>query len=218
MSVYAVADLHGMRELYNKIWDYVTDEDTLIVVGDVCDRGPYGYTIMKDLLSRDNVVYLKGNHELMFVEAANSYKTFYSLYSHDVSYHESQGGRQTLMDWIDEGCPDEIIQKIKGLRDIYAYRNAQDKTIILTHSGGMYDRLWDRSHFKSEQYIPEDVIIVHGHSPVQLLKDYDICDEITYPAVYSNGQKIDIDCCSYVSNTAVLLNLDTLEPIVITHN
>lgn len=40
MSVYAVSDLHGMYELYQKISDFLKPEDKVYCLGDCGDRGP----------------------------------------------------------------------------------------------------------------------------------------------------------------------------------
>ena len=69
MSAYCCSDLHGNKIIYDKIIDYVGD-NKLFILGDLCDRGPDGYAMIKDALSRSNITYIKGNHEELFVNAA----------------------------------------------------------------------------------------------------------------------------------------------------
>ena len=49
----------------------IKDEDTLYVLGDVIDRGPNGIAILLDIMKRDNVKMLMGNHEIMMLEYHN---------------------------------------------------------------------------------------------------------------------------------------------------
>lgn len=98
------------------------------------------------------------------------------------------------------------------------------------------DLLWDRSHFW-DPWPTEDkykhLYIVHGHTPVQYLAEQlnmfnhsylnkvkaewtDKNNNIKPKMIqYCNGHKIDIDLGSIVSNRAVLLNLNTFEPIYV---
>ena len=56
--IYAVSDLHGCYEPYQKLLDRLClrADDTLYVLGDVIDRGPDGFQILLDMASRPNVV------------------------------------------------------------------------------------------------------------------------------------------------------------------
>ena len=64
MAVYVCSDIHGLREKYDTLMENIDlDQDTLIILGDVIDRGPDGYFILKDVLQRENVHLLMGNHE-----------------------------------------------------------------------------------------------------------------------------------------------------------
>lgn len=106
----------------------------IIYGGDACDRGPDGYKIMKELLANPQVIYLKGNHENMFVAAArfilNDYhgpleKTaienyLYScyvkdFYSYEVKLSMYNGGLATLRDWMLDGMPNDFVSRIDKL-------------------------------------------------------------------------------------------------------
>ena len=65
--VYACSDIHGNLDRYNKVIERLTDNDELYILGDVIDRGEYGLDILKDILSRDNVHFIVGNHEVMLL-------------------------------------------------------------------------------------------------------------------------------------------------------
>ena len=65
MTNYACSDIHGLKERYDHMMEYIKEEDTLYLLGDVIDRGKDGIAILLDVMKRKNVVMLLGNHEYM---------------------------------------------------------------------------------------------------------------------------------------------------------
>ena len=67
MSIYLMSDLHGMYGLYLRMLETVQfgHNDHLYILGDMIDRGPDGVKILLDVMQRDNVTCLIGNHEHM---------------------------------------------------------------------------------------------------------------------------------------------------------
>lgn len=221
MSIWCCSDLHGQKNLYDKILETIKPEDTLVILGDLCDRGKYGYEMMKDALSRDNILYLKGNHEDLFVKAAREYKDPANTENENQSLHKANGGRTTFNYWRSDGSNMNFINQIAKLDKSVCYTNTSGKNIILTHSGSLTDPLWDRTHYVRDKKVEENIIIVHGHTPIPCLmedrgfnKGIKITEEYI-PFYYNNNQKICIDCGSAWTNIAVLLNLDTFEKVVI---
>jgi serine/threonine protein phosphatase 1 len=76
MKHYVMSDIHGMGSLFDEVMSFLNEQDEyqLIFLGDACDRGTDGYRIMKSLLENPNVIYLKGNHEDLFVKAVHEAK------------------------------------------------------------------------------------------------------------------------------------------------
>ena len=68
---YVVSDIHGEFDRYRTLLERIdfSDDDTLYVLGDAIDRGSGGIDVIKDIMVRDNVVMLMGNHELMCLAA-----------------------------------------------------------------------------------------------------------------------------------------------------
>lgn len=71
---FAIGDIHGHhQQLVNLIAAIApTNDDTLIFLGDYVDRGPDSKAVIDEIIAlKDvcNVVMLKGNHEVMMVEA-----------------------------------------------------------------------------------------------------------------------------------------------------
>ena len=80
--IYAASDLHGDLIAFNKLKEYIEkDVDYhLIYLGDAADRGESGYKIIKWLLENDRAIYIKGNHEQIFILAALEFYKIKSRY------------------------------------------------------------------------------------------------------------------------------------------
>lgn len=137
-DIFFFTDIHGMYDLYRAIMNYCQEQDpeaTIIFGGDACDRGYDGYKIMKELLDNPQVVYLKGNHEDIFVKAAYEIndkfffknKTrdeiqeklnkcrYYDYKYENIALSLYNGGIETLTDWIIDGMPMEFVKQIDKL-------------------------------------------------------------------------------------------------------
>lgn len=68
--VYITSDIHGHSDCYNRLLEKInlTENDCLIILGDVVDRGENGIEILLDIMKRENVFLLLGNHEQMMLE------------------------------------------------------------------------------------------------------------------------------------------------------
>lgn len=61
---YVMSDIHGCFREYCEMLEKLafSDSDTLYIVGDVVDRGPQVAELLEDIMARDNVRLLAGNH------------------------------------------------------------------------------------------------------------------------------------------------------------
>ena len=152
-DVFYFTDVHGCYSLFHAAMDFCMKQDPecMIIFGeDACDRGRDGYKIMKELLDNPQVVYLKGNHEDMFVHAAWFIKRDYKgkldedsiweyLYHAEISDFYSteiqnciyNGGFHTLQDWMLDGMPMNFVDKIDHLPLTFSYEG-----IDFCHAGG----------------------------------------------------------------------------------
>ena len=68
--LYAMSDLHGhwqqYREMLQKI--HFSQADTLYILGDVMDRGPEPMKILLDMMQRDNIYFILGNHDALALQ------------------------------------------------------------------------------------------------------------------------------------------------------
>lgn len=216
MNKYAISDLHGRYDLYEKVCEYLKPDDIVYFLGDACDRGPDGWKLLKAIYNNPQWNYLMGNHEHMLMEAMKAYlhiENFY--YDNPIELCIYNGGLETLKGWIDEGCPEYWIGKLGALPKKEILYLAEDERIILTHSGyspyhlmhnDVEDYLWNRDHM-GDPWLNDCgntlIAMVHGHTP---LKGPDIL-------VYADRHKYDIDLASYKTGRTCLLDLDTLLPI-----
>ena len=259
-DIFAFSDIHGMWDLYKAIMDYCHEQDpeySLIFLGDAIDRGSDGYQIMKELLDNPKVVYLKGNHEDMFTKAAREIKHFFSFKDaniekihevlnacryFDYKYVEIQdslgnGGLTTLTDWILDGMPMDIVERIEKLpltfsTDIYDFCHAAGiyktfkEAADAEYDGKEVDQytrdslLWSRSAF--EYGWEPNHTVIYGHTPVPyLLEDLHVkWDKSKNVEPYKyvgkinptmTGAKIDMDTGAAFTGIAYVLNVLTMK-------
>ena len=233
---FAFADLHGRYDLYQKIEEYVSPEDTLICLGDCIDRGPDGIKIVDALKQRENTIYIKGNHEDMAAAAIPSLLSG-RIFNDSIDLWFFNCGEKTW-DSIEGKNETDYAKFFDSLPVEFKYINKIGQEIILTHAGGHpskkveIDPIWNRKHFHlpwPQDIKYQDTFYVHGHTPVQYLK-FEIGYDNNWPdssmdiddafdkwdpqAIwYAGGHKVDIDLGSAFTGKTVLLDLDTFEEI-----
>ncbi len=77
MRILAIGDIHGCRTALETLADYVgfQPDDMVVTLGDYVDRGPDSKGVIECLLEwqqRYRLIALRGNHEIMMVEARQS--------------------------------------------------------------------------------------------------------------------------------------------------
>ena len=231
MSVYACTDFHGNLDLYNQIANFIKPEDTVYFLGDAGDRGPQPWETIKEIYKNKQFIYLKGNHEDMFVRAAREI-LYDEIYGHDYYLLCYNGGEDTISEWLNEEHKGDWVAAINNLPIRAEYTNKNGITFIMTHAGftpqdGISplpeNLLWDREHIYAKW--PEgkdDIIILHGHTPMQKLhKRLNELHEFKYGEplensydgvyIYCDDHKICLDNGTILTNQIALYNLDTLE-------
>ena len=234
MARYACSDFHGRYDLAELAINRLESNDHLFYLGDAIDRGPRSLDTLNLLINHPQVTFLLGNHEDMMFKAMTGKKTdIVAIDCYQYSRAEAKrvwyanGGYSTSEELLilqdrDPEAFQTLINKIKNARRVYALVNDIGQTIVLTHAGftpGCYtpfpDRqLWNRIHIKHEwpqESIFSNVIIVHGHTPVQYLQD----NFVPSPYWYCDNHKVGIDLMSAYSGFSVMLNLDTWKSVVL---
>ena len=237
MSVYACSDLHGNLDLYKQIKSFLKREDTVYFLGDAGDRGKYNWETIKAVLDDRQFFYIRGNHDDMLEECMNDYLSngLNGLRNSDkylqLSYN---GGRDTFRDWLQEEPMKqrEYYHKLMALPNYLKYQNKDGKLIVLSHAGfhpnpehpdwygWCEDLIWDREHIwlRWPHDADENLIIIHGHTPIQVLIDnlQWLDRTIKMPELptaywYCDNHKCCIDNGTYFTHCITLLDLDTFE-------
>jgi serine/threonine protein phosphatase 1 len=125
MKTYVVGDIHGEYEkllecLQAVNFDY--NEDTLIQLGDVVDRGLKSYECVEELLKIKNLISIRGNHDLCFYNGFRYSKNNYLLFH--------QGCKETIESYIKNCCPEkEVIGKMDGISTNFDHQDIPDSHI-----------------------------------------------------------------------------------------
>ena len=181
MSVYACADLHGCRWAWDAIRNHLQPEDKLYFLGDAADRDTDGWQIMKELLADPRVIYIKGNHEQLLLDAVGncSPETFDPNDFHwDNAMNNwfMNGGESTYDSFLVDPDRFNVIRELKNLPFIACYHNINNENVYLIHAGcnahdinnlNEDDAIWDRFHYRLNRWDGDDnEVIVHGHTPI----------------------------------------------------
>lgn len=235
-KTWAVSDLHGRMDLYEKINSFIGEKDIVYFLGDANDRGPKGYELMKAIYNNPNWIYLLGNHEDMFLDACWDYlgknEWDYETYVQCVR----NGGLNVLCSWEEEDPTQRIVwyNRFNRLAESAEYINIHGQTILLSHAGftplwnrhlqkvvysdDRYRLLWDRNHIDDVRWVEngDNYFVVHGHTPVKYICPDRAPEEGELK--YCHGHKFDIDIGCYKTGATVLFDLDELQGIVITED
>jgi serine/threonine protein phosphatase 1 len=194
---YLIGDIHGCMDnleiLFGKIVHEITDDDTIIFMGDYIDRGPSSYEVVEflmGLLKKFNVIFLKGNHEDMLLKLKKG--------ENDSRNYFENGGIPTLRSYRKHTGRSGIPRKHQSFfSKLLPYYETID--FIAVHAGlnpkintideqEEYDMLWIRENFfRSERRWEKTVIF--GHTP---------CSSI-------NGSSNDI----YINDETNIIGIDT---------
>lgn len=112
MRTLAIADIHGCLSAFSLLLDVIKPQpkDTIITLGDYVDKGPNSKGVIDKLIAlheRGQLVALKGNHELMMINARLSLEKEFDWLNNNngkstlLSY--SQGGSEATL----EDIPDD---------------------------------------------------------------------------------------------------------------
>lgn len=152
MRTYVVGDIHGylhpLVELLEKVnFDY--ENDCLISMGDLCDRGPDTWGVLEHLLKIKNLILIKGNHDpwlLTWLETTRQDRVW--LYN---------GGMTTIKSYIanEQKNIDKHIELLNS--GLYYYKTVHNgQRMCFVHGG------FDKNHF------------IADHNPESLMWDREL--------------------------------------------
>lgn len=235
MAIYVCGDLHGYIKIFKKIKSMLQPDDIVYFIGDAGDRGPESWECIKAIYEDPQFIYLKGNHEDMLVKACEKYIKDDFMWDYK-TYNLccSNGGTQTLLDWEKDPDRELWLKRLKNLPTWDAV-GCNETCFVLSHAGFTpwtledtnecvipddYDLLWNRDHYFddwNENEMDNSIIIIHGHTPIlHLADDINFNKELTSGAFwYDKNHKACIDSGGFFTGEWILLNLDTLESIIV---
>jgi len=179
-SVWAVGDIHGYREEFEILLGKLelTRGDMVICVGDLIDRGPDSHGVLSIVSESERIFSIKGNHELLMSIALGHNPSRVDFWIDRV------GGRATL-----DSMGSSEQEKMENARIWLNYTDSLPTEVILNrfrlaHSGyradiplgeqSDEDRLKSREVFKATSPLDPDRQIIAGHTPVQMLSNFDV--------------------------------------------
>ena len=117
-KTYVVGDIHGayipLKECLEKS-SFNYNEDTLVCLGDVCDRGPEVYECFEELLRIKNLIYILGNHDDFTLD--------WFLNKNRPDLWLMQGGTETIQSYRKRKIPETHINLLKRSRLYYELDN-----------------------------------------------------------------------------------------------
>ena len=163
-KVWACSDLHGNKKIFDAMKEKIGEEDTVIFLGDAIDRGPEGWSILKEMLTDKRFIVLKGNHEDMLL------KTKITKSQDDIEHWLLSGGISTYDNYGD--YPAIFNTHGKFLDSLKLYHIEQNYMFV--HAGinpkkelseqTKDDLLWIREEFLDNSHnLPYKIIF--GHTP-----------------------------------------------------
>ena len=193
MKLYAVGDIHGcarsLRNLYAKILEDVGEEEYRIVfLGDYIDRGPNSKGVLDFLIDLDpeKHVFLRGNHEDMFLNVLNIYDEefmFGSTSYNDAEYQwKINGGMRTLYSYTQSDysdirvlIPEKHMNFLRRTKRIHRETDETGRIVTFVHAGydpgkRMEDQteiclLWNRDFVGYNGEFLDTDLVIHGHTP-----------------------------------------------------
>ena len=218
--IYVMSDIHGCYQEYMKMLALINfnKNDTLYIIGDVCDRGDNPMKILLHMMKHENIIPICGNHDVEaypFLVLAHNDKI--NCLERKFLWWMTQGGKTTLNDFqkLKRNNQEAILSYIEEFR-YYEEIKVKNKEYILVHGGlkdfdinkslssySLHDLVWERPDYDKIYF--NDKIIISGHTPTHHI------DKDMRGKIIKKNNHIAIDCGCVFGNKLGCLCLDTME-------
>lgn len=166
MAHYVMGDIHGEADRFHAMLEKIhfSEEDTLILLGDVIDRGPDGIALLLEIMEMPNVIVLLGNHEYMMLQYLSPEAT-----STEIRRWNRNGNAPTLAAYLKQKA--KVQQRIiTYLRTMLTHLELEvnGNRFFLVHGfpgDNVHDEVWTRPTMESENPITDCRLII-GHTKV----------------------------------------------------
>ncbi len=233
--IYVASDIHGNYDRYGKLLNKInlTEKDALIILGDILDRGDDGIKIMLDVMQRDNIFTILGNHEqiaLACLETLNQEITEESINSLQedtiemlVEWIYNLGGQATIDEYskLSQAEKEDVLEYIDQM-PLYEEFTINNQKYWLVHGGlenftkekeideyTADELVWNRIDYGMKYF--DDIVIITGHTPT-----FTIEDNPKPGFIFKINNHIAIDCgCDSSEGQLGCICLNTMEEIYI---
>jgi serine/threonine protein phosphatase 1 len=210
---FVIGDIHShydeMMELF-EIVQFDFDNDTLISLGDLVDRGPKPIEVVEEVMKIKNFIHILGNHDEWCYKfllnndlppkwISNGGRSTYDAYENNPEYRERHLSffKKAKLYYVDEK---NRLFVHGGYNPVIPFEKQRDNKEIL---------IWDRSLFQTAMkneskniLFPEFNEIFIGHTPTQLIKE-------NIPKKFGNLWMLDTGV--YLSGKLTIMNVETKE-------
>lgn len=227
--IYVLSDVHGYYDKYIRMIKKIglNKNDTLYVLGDAIDRGEDGIKILLDMMKRENVIPILGNHEYMAYSVLKKLNVEITEFNYDkqldsetIEMYEDwmfNGGITTSQQFskLSKSYKEEVLDYL-GEFEIYEEIEVNGRIFLLVHGGigefevdkdveecSLHEIIWSRCDYDKQYY--EDKYLITGHTPTFTISmEYD-------GKIYKKNNHIAIDCGVSHGRPLGCVCLDTLE-------
>ena len=212
---YIIADIHGCYEEYMELIQKIklSEKDYLYILGDALDRGPEPMKVILDILKRQKVTYIIGNHDYLFLyfvrKLGLDLSNVENLSAEDITDFQvylEDGGRTTIEAFL-KLSQDEKQKVCDFLENANVYDEVlvNDKKYVLVHAGicnfkeetsldeyDVLDFICERTDYSRRYYQDNNTCVITGHTPTMSINA-----DFSSQVFIGNGH-IAIDCgCVY---------------------
>ena len=166
MAHYAMGDIHGEADRFHAMLEKIrfSEEDTMILLGDVIDRGSDGIALLLEIMEMPNVIMLLGDHEYMMLQYLSPDAT-----SAEIRRWNRNGNALTLAAYLKQKA--EVQQRIRRYlrtRPTHLELEVNGNRFYMVHGfpgDNVHDEVWTRPTIESKNQIPDSRLII-GHTKV----------------------------------------------------
>ena len=199
-------------------------DDRLYLLGDMIDRGEKSAELLMDVFSRDNVLPLMGNHEMMAIECLEQIlQEVITVNVKDLDFKKilliqnwmSNGGNATVESFKQLDTPKRkyLLEKLKALL-LFADIRVGENRFVLTHAGlGNFKENKPLNEYTKEEllcqrnnyercFADENTFVISGHTPVNSYYE---------PEIMFKNNHFAIDCGCCFGDSLACLELETFQ-------
>lgn len=213
--ILAVGDIHGRYNEFISLLSYINfdiEEDFLIATGDLIDRGPDSYKVVKwfkdmNYSTNGRVQSVFGNHEHIFI-------SYFSGHVPEKDYfNKFIGGKATIDSYKrDVNSEDEFAEHLSFIGSLPL--TVQIGKYVFAHAGininkslknqNVNDTAWDYTKTYKQDTSSFDGVLIYGHTPTVYI--YEHYSEKGHE-VWRRGNQICIDCSFSKSRKLCILDV-----------